>query len=111
MVWGCDDAAALQRKTDTKSNEITATPELLKVLDLRGATVTIDAIGCQREIAKTTIDGEGSYVLTVKDNQPTLVQDIQLTFAEAADARQQGVPAGCALPGLFRSGPKQTPDG
>jgi len=80
-----------QRKTETKSNEITAIPELLKVLDLRGATVTIDAMGCQTKIAETIIEGKGNYVLSVKENQPTLHQDIETTFAEAADARQRSL--------------------
>lgn len=75
-----------QRKTEEKSNEITAIPELLRVLDLKGATVTIDAMGCQTEIAKTIVDGEGKYLIAVKNNQPTLRQDIEQTFAEAADA-------------------------
>lgn len=76
-----------QRKTEEKSNEITAIPELMRVLDLKGATVTIDAMGCQTEIAKTIVDGEGNYLIAVKDNQPTLRQDIEKTFAEAADKR------------------------
>jgi predicted transposase YbfD/YdcC len=80
-----------QRQTDAKSNEITAIPELLKVLDLREATVTIDAMGCQTAIAKTIRDGEGHYLLAVKDNQPTLHEDIQATFAEADDARRRTV--------------------
>lgn len=80
-----------QRRTETKSNEITAIPELLKVLDLRGATVTIDAMGCQTEIAKTVREGGGHYLLAVKDNQPTLHQDIQTTFAEADDVRRRTV--------------------
>lgn len=80
-----------QRKTETKSNEITAIPELLKVLDRRGATVTIDAMGCQTEIAKTIIEGGGDYLLAVKDNQPTLHADLQATFAEASDERQRTV--------------------
>ena len=80
-----------QRKTADKSNEITAIPELLRLLDIRGATVTIDAMGCQTEIAKTIVEGEGHYLLAVKDNQPTLHQDIQTTFAEAADERRRAV--------------------
>lgn len=80
-----------QQKTETKSNEITAIPELLSVLDLRGATVTIDAMGCQREIAETILAGGGDYLLAVKDNPPTLHQDLQTTFDEAADARQRTV--------------------
>jgi predicted transposase YbfD/YdcC len=74
-------------KTATKSNEITAIPELLKQLDLRGSTTSIDAMGCQTGIAKTVIDGQGEYVLAVKENQPTLYQDIAKTFKEAADER------------------------
>lgn len=76
-----------QTKTECKSNEITAIPELLRLLDLSGATVTIDAMGCQTEIAKTIVEGGGDYLLAVKENQPTLHQDIVATFAEAADAR------------------------
>ena len=76
-----------QRKTAEKSNEITAIPELLRVLDIKGATVTIDAMGCQTKIARTIVEGEGNYLLSVKDNQPTLRQDIEKTFAEAMDER------------------------
>jgi predicted transposase YbfD/YdcC len=63
----------------------------LQVLDLRRATVTIDAMGCQIEIAKTILEGDGNYLLAVKDNQPTLHHDIQTTFAEAADERQRAL--------------------
>lgn len=76
-----------QRKTGEKSNEITAIPELLRTLDIKGATVTIDAMGCQTRIAKTIVEGEGNYLIAVKDNQPTLRQDIEKTFAEAANDR------------------------
>jgi len=78
-----------QRKTGEKSNEITAIPELMRALDLHGATVTIDAMGCQTEIATTIVEGGGAYLLAVKDNQPTLHQDIETTFIEAADPRQR----------------------
>ncbi len=78
-------------KTDSKSNEITAIPELLQLLDLRGATVTIDAMGCQTKIAQTIIDARGDYLLQVKDNQPSLRKDIAATFAEAADDRPRTV--------------------
>lgn len=80
-----------ETRTDCKSNEITAIPELLRLLDLRGATVTIDAMGCQTEIARTIVEGAGAYVLAVKENQPTLHQDIAATFAEAADERTRTV--------------------
>lgn len=71
-----------QVKTHEKSNEITAIPELLRTLNLKGATVTIDAMGCQTEIAEVIVEKEGHYVLSVKDNQPTLRQEIATTFAE-----------------------------
>jgi predicted transposase YbfD/YdcC len=91
-AWLSDSGLVLgQRQTEAKSNEITAIPELLALLDLRGATVTIDALGCQREIAETILAGGGHYLLAVKDNQPTLHQDLQATFAEAADARRRTV--------------------
>jgi len=59
-------------KTVEKSNEITAIPELLDSIEIKGVVVTIDAAGCQREIAKKIIEGEGDYVLTLKGNQGTL---------------------------------------
>src|SRR3954452_23555346 len=68
-----------------KSNEITAIPKLLELLELNGALVTIDAIGCQKEIAKQIVGGGGDYVLTVKDNQPHLFEDIQEAFLKALD--------------------------
>jgi predicted transposase YbfD/YdcC len=69
-----------QRKVDDKSNEITAIPELLKILSLEGCIVTIDAIGTQTKIAKTIIDAGADYLLSVKDNQKTLHQEIAWLF-------------------------------
>ena len=69
-----------QVATDEKSNEITAIPDLLGLLDLRGATVSIDAMGCQREISKHIIDGGGDYILGLKGNQGTLHKDVELLF-------------------------------
>lgn len=69
-----------QRKVDEKSNEITAIPELLRLLDVSGCIVTIDAMGCQTEIAEQIIDQEADYVLTVKENQGYLYEDIALFF-------------------------------
>jgi predicted transposase YbfD/YdcC len=66
-----------------KSNEITAMPQLLELLDLRDKIVTIDAMGCQRVIAETIVAGGGDYILAVKDNQPTLHAEIQAAFATA----------------------------
>ena len=68
-----------------KSNEIKAIPELLKLLDLKGALVTIDAIGCQKAIAKQIVDKRGDYLLAVKANQEHLLEDIQATVAKALD--------------------------
>jgi predicted transposase YbfD/YdcC len=78
-------------KTERKSNEITAIPELLRLIDLRGATVTIDAMGCQTEIAQTIVEGGGNYLLAVKENQPTLHQEVVETFTEAADGRKRTI--------------------
>jgi predicted transposase YbfD/YdcC len=66
-----------------KSNEITAIPRLLDLLDVAGALVTIDAMGCQKEIAKKVRARGGDYVLTVKENQPHLLEDIQACLREA----------------------------
>src|SRR5262247_3542308 len=69
-----------QLKVDDKSNEITAIPQLLRMLDLQGALVTIDAMGCQKEIAKTITEQGAEYVLALKDNHPTLHSEVQLFF-------------------------------
>ena len=76
---------------DGKSNEITAIPKLLELLDLHGALVTIDAIGCQKAIAKKIVAGGGDYVLVVKGNQERLQADIQDTVAKALEGE---LPAG-----------------
>jgi predicted transposase YbfD/YdcC len=68
-----------------KSNEITAIPRLLELLDLSGAVVTIDAMGCQKEIARQVREGDGHYVLAVKDNQERLMEDVQACFAAELD--------------------------
>jgi predicted transposase YbfD/YdcC len=72
-----------QLGVNDKENEITAIPRLLAMIDLKGSTVTIDAIGCQREIAKQITDAQGDYVLQVKDNQPTLHAKAQALMDEA----------------------------
>ena len=71
-----------QVKVAEKSNEITAIPELLKLLTLKGAIVTIDAMGCQKEIAATIIEKEADYVLALKGNQGTLSANVGLFFTE-----------------------------
>jgi predicted transposase YbfD/YdcC len=74
-----------QLAVDQKSNEITAIPQLLELLDIKGDTVTIDAMGCQKEIAKTIVDKQANYVLQAKDNQPTLHLAISAAFIGFAD--------------------------
>jgi len=81
-----------QVAVDGKSNEITAIPRLLELLDLHGALVTIDAIGCQKEIAKQIVARGGDYVLIVKSNQERLRQDIEATLERALEGElPQGV--------------------
>lgn len=83
-AWATEHHLSLgQVATAEKSNEITAIPELLELLDLNGAIVTIDAMGCQKEIASKIVDRGGDYVLTVKDNQPNLAEDIYTALDEA----------------------------
>lgn len=69
-----------QREVDAQSNEITAIPELLKLLDIQGCIVTIDAIGTQKKIARSILSRGADYVLAVKDNQAKLHQDIRFLF-------------------------------
>jgi predicted transposase YbfD/YdcC len=76
-----------QVAVDGKSNEITAIPQLLELLDLGGALVTIDAIGCQKAIAKKIVAGGADYVLVVKGNQEGLLADIQQTVRQALDGQ------------------------
>lgn len=83
-VWASKAELALaQISTDVKSNEITAIPRLLDLITLHGAVVTIDAMGCQRDIAAKIIERGADYILAVKDNQPTLHADLKLLFDEA----------------------------
>ncbi len=71
-----------QVKEAEKSNEIVAIPKLLEMIAIEGAIVTIDAMGCQRDIARTIIDKKADYVLALKGNQGTLRDDVELFFAE-----------------------------
>jgi len=81
-AWATENEIVLgQRKVDEKSNEITAIPELLKILSISGCIVTIDAIGTQTNIAKTIMEAHADYVLSVKENQGHLFEDISTLFA------------------------------
>ena len=90
-AWSSANQLVLgQVKTDDKSNEITAIPELLKVLELKGCIVTIDAMGCQRAIAKQIVEAGGDYVLALKGNQGTLSKQVEHTFEKADQTGYEG---------------------
>ena len=85
-AWACRNGVVLgQVKTQEKSNEITAVPQLLEKLELKGCIVTPDAMGCQRAIAKQVKEGGGDYVLTLKRNQPELDREVREYFEMAEE--------------------------
>jgi len=91
-AWASANRVVLaQVQVDEKSNEITALPDLLRCLTLAGCVVTIDAMGCQREIAQQILDQEGTYVLALKANQGTLHEDVRLSFTVAQADHFAGV--------------------
>lgn len=76
-AWASETGVLLgQRKVDAKSNEITAVPELLKLLFIKGCIVTVDALNCQKDIAQTVIQRQADYVFALKANHPHLHQDV-----------------------------------
>jgi len=89
-AWATANSMVLgQLKTQAKSNEITAIPELLKVLELKGCIVTIDAMGCQKEIAAQIVDAGADYVLALKGNQGSLHEAVRERLEEARREPQQ----------------------
>jgi predicted transposase YbfD/YdcC len=91
-AWATEQGIALgQLAVEEKSNEITAIPQLLDQLDLTGAVVTIDAAGCQRNIADEIVSGGGDYVLALKGNQETLHRDVTNHFARLLAEDFRGV--------------------
>ena len=91
-AWASQQGITLgQVAVDSKSNEITAIPQLLEMLELEGTIVSIDAMGCQREIAAKIVKGGGDYVLQVKGNQPSLQESIESAFAELDAAEESTV--------------------
>jgi predicted transposase YbfD/YdcC len=83
-AWAVRNRVILgQVKTEDKSNEITAIPELLKVLDINGCVVTTDAMGCQKEIARQIVDQGADYVFSLKGNQGNLHKEVELLFEDA----------------------------
>lgn len=93
MVGAWADANRLvlgQVKTDEKSNEITAIPQLLNILDIHGCIVTIDAMGCQKKIAEQIVEQGGDYVLGLKGNQGTMLEAVEQTFSEMKEEDLEG---------------------
>lgn len=92
-AWACANRLVLgQVKVADKSNEITAIPQLLQALEVSGCIVTIDAIGCQTEIAATIIDQQADYVLSLKENQGHLCEDVQLLFDDLEKSQYKAYP-------------------
>ncbi len=94
LVSACHTASGLtlaQTRTDVKSNEITAVPALLEALDIRGATITLDALGCQRNIAQQIVARGADFILSAKNNQPALAQAAQALFDHSARDVQHGL--------------------
>jgi len=82
-AWAAANKIVLgQVKTEEKSNEITAIPELLRLLEINGCLITIDAMGCQTDIAAQIIDQGGDYILALKGNQGTLHEDVKSFFQD-----------------------------
>ena len=91
-AWSSENGLTLgQVACEEKSNEITAIPELLQLLSLQGCTVTIDAMGCQKEIAQQIREQKGHYVLALKGNQSGLEQDMRTLFEHGIDADFAGL--------------------
>lgn len=83
-AWIADNRLTLgQIATEEKSNEITAIPKLLELLDIRGATITVDAMGCQKEIAAKIVDQGGDYIMGLKGNQGTAHKEVEAFFTDA----------------------------
>jgi len=91
-AWATANGLSLgQVAVAEKSNEITAIPKLLELLELHGALVTIDAMGCQKAIASKIVERQGNYILTVKENQDHLLEDIQAAICRASESNYADV--------------------
>ena len=98
-AWAESNGLVLgQLKVADKSNEITAVPELLRVLELSGCIVTIDAMGCQKKIAKEIIESDADYVLALKGNQETVHEEVKAFLDQALAQTQVEPPPGAKLP-------------
>ena len=92
-AWSTANGLVLaQQATEAKSNEITAIPKVLQMLELKGCIVTLDAMGCQKAIAEQIVERGGQYVLALKGNQSTLAEAVEELFTEADAAEYAGWP-------------------
>jgi len=98
-AWAESNGLVLgQLKVADKSNEITALPQLLRVLELSGCIVTIDAMGCQKKIAREIIEADADYVLALKGNQETVHQEVKAFLDQTLAEKQKPRPRGAKLP-------------
>jgi len=92
-VWTSANGLALgQTKVEEKSNEVTTIPKLLRLLEIAGCIVTIDAMGCQKEIAQEIVLAQADYLLALKENQGQLYEDVRDLFQGAGEFDFEGVP-------------------
>ncbi len=92
-AWACQNSLVLgQMKVEEKSNEITAIPQLLKILEIQGCIVTIDAMGTQKEIAQEIIQRGGDYILSLKGNQGNIHQDVKQLFDWGLKTNFENIP-------------------
>lgn len=92
-AWATENHLVLgQVKVDEKSNEITAIPQLLKALEITGCIITIDAMGCQKSIAEEVVEQGAEYILSLKDNQGNLFEDVKLLFDDLEESEYKAYP-------------------
>ena len=98
-AWAEDNGLVLgQLKVNQKSNEITAVPELLRALELAGCIVTLDAMGCQKKIAREIKEADADYVLALKGNQEKVHEEVKTFLYHALEEKAMKRPAGAAVP-------------
>jgi predicted transposase YbfD/YdcC len=98
-AWAESNGLVLgQWKVADKSNEITAVPELLRVLELSGCIVTLDAMGCQKKIAKEIVEADADYVLALKGNQEKVHEEVKSFLDAALEEKQRPQPKGTEMP-------------
>jgi hypothetical protein len=109
-AWATRQGMTLgQVAVDSKSNEITAIPKLLEMLELKGAIISIDAMGCQKEIAEQIVKSDGDFVLALKDNHPKLCEAVNQFFLERYEQEDFGK-FGCRQHRTIQQGTRQNRD-